>query len=182
MCIFYRHLFWVIVEIVIIKGEGSHEEGASQLVCCSFLLVEGYLGTTWDYLAESVAQQSHHTFLSEFLVQQFLELVHLEESIPVSKVDFNFIKFLQLFLHFSHEIDDQQMKGFNSESHNMVEGEFNESIINIFLQLIDMIDFFHISFFFVLLLVNFIVNLMFDLVDIIFVLSTHTPIIVKNFQ
>lgn len=89
---------------------------------------------------------------------------------------------MQLLLDFSHEGDNQKMEGLDSKSHHMVEGELNEVIINIFLQFIDVFNLFLITIFFTLLLVDFCINLILDSVDILFVLSRNSPLIVKDFQ
>ena len=52
----------------------------------------------------------------------------------------------------------------------MVEGEFDEVIVDLFLQTVDVVDFFLFSFLFFLLLIDFLINIRSDFADIIFML------------
>lgn len=89
---------------------------------------------------------------------------------------------MQFLLNLSHEVDDEHMEGLDSEGHHVIEGELDKVFIDFLLQLVDVVDILLVLLLFILLFFNFSVNLIFDSVDITFVISCDSPLIVKDLQ
>eukprot|EP00178_Gracilaria_changii_P019173 TRINITY_DN55735_c0_g1_i1.p2 TRINITY_DN55735_c0_g1~~TRINITY_DN55735_c0_g1_i1.p2 ORF type:complete len:104 (-),score=4.14 TRINITY_DN55735_c0_g1_i1:652-963(-) len=74
------------------------------------------------------------------------------------------------------------MESFDSESHDMIEGELDKVIIDLLLQFIDLLYFLLVFFLSVLLLLNFMINFSLDSFDLIFVSSSTKTAFVQNLK
>jgi hypothetical protein len=158
----------------------SHEERAFQFV--AFGCDQGGLLASGNDLAESIAEEFHDAFLGELLLEELLELVHLEDTVPVAHVDLELVQIFELFLDFADEADKEKVELLDAEGHDVVEGELDARVVDDLLHLVDVLDYFLMLLIIVKLFLDLLVNLLLDVVDVGLVRAALSPVVVEDFQ